>query len=703
MEQEIRIEEIDASSPYLTAVRLLWRVNASTLGFFTQGAFEDYASRKQILVALTNDNQFLGYCLYRVSRSTAHIVHLCIGESFRGRGIAGILVRRLREVTKDLKGIRLRCRQDYDANEIWPKLHFVRSGEEIGRSKDGKKLTVWWLSHNHPNLFTDLEAEALAGKLSVALDANVFFDLIDPARPYHEESQALTVDWLSDLELCLTDEINNEISQNKREVDRQKSFAAASQYTRLRCDNDVLDTVSEKLKTVLKPINAKNDAADFRQLARTIAADAKFFVTRDNDLLGRADDIYQAFGVTVIRPADLIVQFDALRREDEYQPVRLMGTLSEVRRVQSKEESQLAACFLCSSQGEAKSDFQKELRLLLASPEKYICNLALDVERNPMALFVYDASEKDTFTVPLLRTSKGRLSNTLLRLLILRAVIESTRTKHVFTAIIDKYLDENAKQALIELGFIVSNNKWVKLNPAVLLSARELAAYLMEMKVPFEGQQEFLTGLTSTLQKSDPATQANLLAEIERLLWPCKISDAEIPSFIIPIRPNWAKDLFDEKLASQTLFGAVQELALNRESVYYKKTRNSGGLQAPGRILWYVSGKGSLEGKKSLRACARIEEVIIGKPNELYRRFKRLGVYTWEHVFNTADRDINKAIMAIRFSDPELLPNPIAHKHLQDILRQHEIKTQLQSPVRISPQVFSELYSLGNNLENQEK
>src|SRR5205085_8243207 len=100
--------------------------------------------------------------------------------------------------------------------------------------------------------------------------------LIDSTGPYHEESNALTVDWLSDLELCLTEEILNEIIQNEREEERKKSRAAASQFRILPCDNNVLDEVSEKLKSAFKDIKAKNDAADFRQLARTIAADAKF-------------------------------------------------------------------------------------------------------------------------------------------------------------------------------------------------------------------------------------------------------------------------------------------------------------------------------------------------------------------------------------------------------------------------------------------
>jgi len=55
--------------------------------------------------------------------------------------------------------------------------------------------------------------------------------------------------------------------------------------------------------------------------------------------------------------------------------------------------------------------------------------------------------------------------------------------------------------------------------------------------------------------------------ELERLFWPTKITDSCIPCFIVPIKPVWAQHLFDEGLASQTLFGSRLTPALLRECV----------------------------------------------------------------------------------------------------------------------------------------
>ena len=95
---------------------------------------------------------------------------------------------------------------------------------------------------------------------------------------------------------------------------------------------------------------------------------------------------------------------------------------------------------------------------------------------------------------------------------------------------------------------------------------------------------------------------------------------------MVPIRPGWASDLFDSGLAVRMLWAADSELALNPESVYYRSARN-GPSRPFGRLLWYVS-----QGKKDpetmrVRACSRLADVIVGPAKDLFREFRRLGVY----------------------------------------------------------------------------
>ena len=197
------------------------------------------------------------------------------------------------------------------------------------------------------------------------------------------------------------------------------------------------------------------------------------------------------------------------------------------------------------------------------------------------------------------------------------------------------------------------------------------------------------------LTKEYMLLDAQYMSDVERLLWPAKILDAEIPTFIVPIKAKWAKDLFDEGLAKQTLFGAVMELALNRESAYYKSKKAPGGLKAPGRILWYVSQDEKYEGAMHVRACSRLDGVFTDKPKKLFAQFRRLGVYEWRHVYEVANEDINQDIMALRFSDTELLTSPIHWGKVQSILNEAGCPSQLMSPHRISKNIFADLYALG--------
>jgi hypothetical protein len=197
------------------------------------------------------------------------------------------------------------------------------------------------------------------------------------------------------------------------------------------------------------------------------------------------------------------------------------------------------------------------------------------------------------------------------------------------------------------------------------------------------------------------ASDAEAAQKIERAYWPLKIVDSAMPTYIVPIQPHWAAELFDDELANQDLFGARTRLSLNREGVYYRSAKVFGGLAAPARILWYVSEDDKFVGSKSIRACSFLDAVVLGSPKELFRRFERLGVYEWKHMTELARWNVDTSIMAIRYSDTQLLPNPIAWRAFQPILREAGVKTQLQSPQLIPPQVFSKIYLQGTKKRNE--
>ena len=159
----------------LESVKVLWRANSVTLGFLPDGAFVDYASRRHILVALDSSSECVGYLLYRIAKDRATIAHLCVANVARGQGHASALVNHLVAQTSNLRGVDLRCRRDFPAYKLWPRLGFAALREASGRAADGSELTHFWLDHNHPDLFTQETTAAL----DTVIDTNVFVDLAE--------------------------------------------------------------------------------------------------------------------------------------------------------------------------------------------------------------------------------------------------------------------------------------------------------------------------------------------------------------------------------------------------------------------------------------------------------------------------------------------------------------------------------------------
>ncbi len=133
---QITLESLGFPTPHFERVIALHRLNAKTLGFFPRGAFEEHAKLRQIIVALESDGNCLGYLLYRIARGRATIVHLCVADTARGKGVARLLVDRLKQETKLLEGVSLLCRRDYDVTHIWSKFGFeaVHAKADAGRT-----------------------------------------------------------------------------------------------------------------------------------------------------------------------------------------------------------------------------------------------------------------------------------------------------------------------------------------------------------------------------------------------------------------------------------------------------------------------------------------------------------------------------------------------------------------------------------------
>lgn len=702
-EIQLKIEIIDEKSPHLQTVIKLGDAHKKTLGFFPEGAFLRHAVLRQIIVAIEPQSKCVGYLLYRPSSEYKRIaiIHLCVEPSERKKGVAKLLFNHLKEITQEYSGIGLNCRRDYKLEHFWSSLGFVAKDDKPAKTP-GKILTFWWLDYGHPNLLSALTNQQRESKLCVVVDTEIFFDLYSNINSNLEveEAHSLIADWLQPyLELCITGEIFNRIDKIDNEKARKQMRIFADSFTILSCHQQ-LETSEQYLRKFLQEKNTLIDDYEIRNLARTLAANIYIYTTFNNILLGIAEDIYECFKLSILHPVELITRLDELLQKPEYQPVRLAGTQLEQKRLQIGQKVIPNSYFQSFNQGESRADFQQQIHRFMAETDKFECSVIVEGENQPLVLVVYDRHKKHELEIPMLRVGDNPLAATITHHLIFQAALTSAREHRQFTRITDHKIQEIVLKVMQKDKFIKVKNGWLRANIGVSETAQNLSQRLEDLAIKFGQEYTFCDQLANNLNTDDAIKDTQTMFDIERFLYPAKIIDADIPTFIIPIKPLWAQQLFDEELANQTLFGSTKiGIALNREAVYYtsKKSLKQLKLGRCGRILWYVSRDNEKKGYgyrgiSAIRACSRLDEVVIGKPEELYRRFRDLGIFERKNIFDTAAQDPNNVIMAIKFSDTELFKKPVTLPQIQEIL---ENKTTIPTTLYISKENFSKVYTLG--------
>jgi hypothetical protein len=324
------------------------------------------------------------------------------------------------------------------------------------------------------------------------MDANVFYKLGEPPNPENEECQALLADWLTEaIELCVTNELFNEIDRQAEKEVRSANRRSVQRFRVVSGPEDRFEETVAALRLLFPGHLTISDKSDIRQLSRSIAAGIQFFVTLDPRLLKKTAEIFEAVGIRVLRPADLILEQDSLIREAEYQPVRLAGASMVIERARPMEQLLLNESFR-ASQKETKQQFAALLNSLLADPHEFEVKVVKDAD-SPQALLAFKRSRKIELEVPIMRVNRGLssgLASTLMRYLIQEIVLASAKEDRAITRITDQYLSADSIEALRDNGFSPSNGTWFKINLRGVMSAQELLVKLshIESAVPWVRQ-----------------------------------------------------------------------------------------------------------------------------------------------------------------------------------------------------------------------
>jgi GNAT superfamily N-acetyltransferase len=696
------VVEVDAASKLLFRVQELWRGHSDTLGYLPEGGFDEHARKKCILAAIGDDGSLMGYVLYRTThRRQAAIAQLCVNPAARGKGVA----RRLFEAVKDrvsnsCDDLRVCCRRDFDAYSLWPAFGFVPVRELPGRKKGTTKTTFRYELNQLP-LLAIIENRRPDDTMPVAIDANIFFDIDDDTGSTgREESKALQADWLEEfIELCVTDEILNEINRREDPAERARQRSRVEQFRLLPISKAHEDQIAAELQQQFPTWISDSAKSDIRQLAKTIAGRVTYFVTRDGRVRDQAVDLYERYSLVVVSPFELILRFDELRRDEEYRPKRFITIGLQTVKPRKPDDIDRIANLIHVGQpiSEPRRRTLSRLRDILADPDRFATTCITANDGSFVAAYAIERPSPGVLRLPLFAVAGAGLGRTAACHFAEKlATIASAEGRNV-VEVADEAGGERVEEALAGAGFSKEGNLWIKLVVPVVATAEEITAKIARIAAQHPETRSLVGRVTEHLQPGAESSTIRLeaLAQVERALWPAKIIGTGLPCFIVPIQPRWAKDLFDTNFADRMLFGADPQLTMNPENAYYRASRPR-VLSAPGRVLWYVSQDKAYHGSMAIRACSYVDEVAIAKPKDAFRRSQRLGVYTWKDVFKVANEDLEQEIMVFRFNKTELFKRPVAWKRVQEVLRKHIGKeSQLMTAVEISETCFLDLYGLG--------
>lgn len=674
------IEFIDDKNKFFSDVKILGKKNSSTLGFMPEGGFEDYAKKGCIIIAADNDILY-GYIMYReVPRySRISIVHLCVDCKYRGKGLTKLLLDALRlkyENSYNYHGILLSCRDDYKAaSNMWQKYGFVPRDEVRSRSMENHSLKKWWYDFNRQDLFS--LSNAMTSKISALLDANIIIKLRDSANTYEptEDPRCIMADWLiEETELYYAPEMYNEIDRdaNKQRAIRTKQFL--SSFVEAKYSIERAKQIAYELSAIIQG-KTDNDTSDRKQLATCIAAEIKYFITFDKGIIAAKDKIESLYDVDIITPQEFVVTIDKLVHKETYSPRNLQGAVLHTLSKLSNEEIEVCIDEFWYRKGyEDKKAFRNLVYRVINSS-----NYTIDTIKNQeecIAFFAY-AMGDDDISIPIIRVKEYAKEHT-----VFMGVIEN---------MISLAIKENKKEILVSESQLSEEQKVILAKFGFLLDSCIYKKYVCCDVIFKDGISSYMESRGINISILDSKNDANLLT-IERILFPLKICDINIPCYIIPIKPYWAGELFDKSIAGENLFGANVSKLWNVENVYYRHTKPITE-KFPARILWYASSSKGTIRNKAIVACSYLDEVFTGLPKELFKMHKHYGVYEWRHIYDLCDKNINNPIRALKFSQTEVFKKTVPYSSVIKILGKNNT---FASPVEIPTSVFTQIYNLRN-------
>lgn len=436
---------------------------------------------------------------------------------------------------------------------------------------------------------------------------------------------------------------------------------------RLRGDQGKVDELVACLRSRAGAALLESDSSlvdDLLHLAHAVEAGAEFFVTNDGNLIAVSSSVLLGkHGLRVVRPHELIDEMTRRLDRPAYQAKFIAaGDLAWFPAAQVEEH--IDQEFVTHQVSERLGDFRRRLRTAMAAhPDA--TRVLVDGKSKVWAL-VSQRVQGEALIVELLRVRRGDLAATV-ALQVARMLRREARDLGVSTVRVT-----DPAMAPVVLRALASDHFESESGGYEATVVREALSLVDAEK-----------RLAMTLRTPAAVRHA------ESRYWPLVIKGADVPTYLVPIWPNYAEQLFGIERSTLWATERKRALGLAREHVYFSAATSAFPTRES-RILWYVTAdRSGVERRIMARSrCVFTERASV---EEAHARHGHIGVLRKGEV-EDAGRD--GYVSVVRFEDTEVLPRPVGGADLKVILTKHAVRGNILSFRAVPAAVFDDIVEM---------
>lgn len=320
---EIKIyDSLSEVSPFAETAAERADRQRDALGFLPRSAYVEAAAQGKLYIATVGDGRaesYAGHLLFGGRFPHLKIFQVYVEPALQGKSVGHQLVEHLARYGEHHSYLTMSARVagDLPANQFWERAGFLTVRTEDGGITTGRRINIRQRELRTPTLFNNEDDRSETDILPplehpiYVLDVNVFLDIVKDRERADAARRLLTAALSGVLRLFATAEFIHELTRAAKEPDSDPILRIATTLPQFPVIPGLPDEPNTAALARLIFPNRQDtelrtrERSDILHVATTIHYGAAGFVTSDQAILRKRDDLHQQYGIDVIGPIEL--------------------------------------------------------------------------------------------------------------------------------------------------------------------------------------------------------------------------------------------------------------------------------------------------------------------------------------------------------------------------------------------------------------